>query len=47
VFEANLRQLFPDLDQLPHQDTLARLLASIEVNEIEQAHLDMGAGQTR
>jgi hypothetical protein len=41
VFEANLRQLFPDLDQLPHQDTLARLLASIEVNEIEQAHLDM------
>jgi hypothetical protein len=41
MFEANLRQLFPDLDELPHQDTLARLLARIEVNEIEQAHLDM------
>jgi hypothetical protein len=41
VFEANLRQLFPDLEELPHQDTLARLLARIEVAEIEQAHLDM------
>ncbi len=41
VFEANLRQLFPDLDELPHQDTLARLLARIDVAEIEQAHLDM------
>ncbi len=30
VFEANLRQFFPDLDQLPHADTLARLLARIE-----------------
>lgn len=41
MFEANLRRLFPDLDELPHQDTLARLLARIEVDEIEQAHLDM------
>ena len=41
VFEANLRQLFPDLAELPHQDTLARLLARIEVDQIEQAHLDM------
>ncbi len=41
LFEANLRRLFPDLDELPHNDTLARLLARIEVNEIEQAHLDM------
>jgi hypothetical protein len=41
VFEANLRQLFPDLEELPHQDTLARLLARIEVSQIEQAHLDM------
>jgi hypothetical protein len=41
VFEANLRQLFPDLEELPHHDTLARLLARIEVDEIEQAHLDM------
>jgi hypothetical protein len=41
VFEANLRQLFPGLEELPHQDTLARLLARIDVNEIEAAHLDM------
>jgi hypothetical protein len=41
VFEANLRQLFPDLEELPHQDTLARLLARIEVSQIEAAHLDM------
>ena len=41
VFEANLRQLFPDLDQLPHADTLARLLERIDVNQIEQAHLDL------
>lgn len=40
-FEANLRLLFPDLEQLPHNDTLARLLAQIDVEEIEQAHLDM------
>ena len=41
MFEDNLRRLFPDLDELPHHDTLARLLARIEVNGIEQAHLDM------
>ena len=41
VFEANLRRLFPELEELPHHDTLARLLSRIEVQEIEQAHLDM------
>jgi len=41
MFEANLRLLFPDLDELPHQDTLARLLARIDVTKIEQAHMDM------
>jgi len=41
VLEANLRRLFPDLDALPHSDTLARLLARIDVQKIEQAHLDM------
>jgi hypothetical protein len=41
MFEENLRGLFPDLEELPHADTLARLLARIEVTEIEQAHLDM------
>jgi hypothetical protein len=41
TFEANLRRLFPELEELPHHDTLARLLARIDVNEIAQAHLDM------
>ncbi len=41
MFMANLRRLFPELESLPHHDTLARLLARIEVSEIEQAHLDM------
>jgi len=41
MFEANLRRLFPDLEELPHHDTLARLLSRIDVAEIEQAHLDM------
>jgi hypothetical protein len=41
VFEENLRALFPELEELPHADTLARLLARIKVTEIEQAHVDM------
>ncbi len=41
MFMANLRRLFPDLEDLPHNDTLARMLARIDVNEIEQAHVDM------
>lgn len=41
MFEENLRRLFPDLEELPHADTLARLLARIDVTQIEQAHLDM------
>ena len=41
VFVENLRQFFPDLEALPHQDTLARLLSVIEVDQIETLHLDM------
>lgn len=41
VFEANLRKLFPELEELPHHDSLARLLARIDVDKIEQAHVDM------
>jgi hypothetical protein len=35
MFQQNLRLLFPELDSLPHQDTLNRLLVRIEVEEIE------------
>jgi hypothetical protein len=38
-FEENLRLLFPELESLPHQDTLNRLLARIDVNQLEQAHV--------
>ena len=41
MFMANLRRLFPELDELPHHDTLARLLARIDVADLEQTHLDM------
>jgi hypothetical protein len=40
-FEANLRLLFPELETLPHADTLFRLLRDIDVGRIEQAHIDL------
>ena len=42
-FEENLRLLFPELDILPHADTLFRLLTKIDVSQIEQAHLELVA----
>jgi hypothetical protein len=41
MFEDNLRLLFPELDELPHADTLYRLLCKIEVSQIEQAHIEL------
>ncbi len=41
VFEENLLKLFPELESLPHADTLFRLLRDIDVAQIEQAHIDM------
>ncbi len=38
-FEANLRLLFPELETLPHADTLFRLLRDIDVSQIEQAQV--------
>ncbi len=38
-FEATLRLLFPELESLPHADTLYRLLRDIDVSHLEQAHL--------
>ena len=32
MFMANLRRLFPDLENLPHHDTLARILEKIDVH---------------
>lgn len=41
VLYENLKALFPELESLPHHDTLCRLLERIEVQEIEQAHLKL------
>jgi hypothetical protein len=41
VFEDNLRVLFPELENLPHADTLFRLLGRIDVSQIEQAHVEL------
>lgn len=41
MFEHNLRLLFPQLETLPHSDTLFRLLCRIDVAEIEQAHIEL------
>ena len=41
MFQENLRLIFPELDSLPHQDTLNRLLSRIEVDEIEEALVEL------
>ncbi len=40
-FIENLQQFFPELERLPHADTLYRLLRDIDVEHIEQAHTDL------
>ena len=41
MFEHNLRLLFPQLETLPHCDTLFRLLCRIDVEQIAHAHVDL------
>jgi hypothetical protein len=41
VLLEHLRRLFPELDKIPHQDTLNRILCGIDVEGIAQAHLEM------
>jgi len=41
VFMENLKLFFPELEDLPHNDTLMRLLARIDVHEIENAQIDL------
>jgi hypothetical protein len=40
-FEANLKLLFPELESLPHADTLFRLLRDIDVAHLEQVHVEL------
>jgi hypothetical protein len=41
VLLGHLRKCFPELAELPHQDTLNRLLSRIEVESLQEAHLQM------
>jgi hypothetical protein len=39
AFVATLQELFPELETLPHADTLHRLLSQLDVIQLEQAHV--------
>lgn len=41
AFLATLQALFPELESLPHADTLHRLLQEIEVQALEEAHVGL------
>lgn len=38
---ANLQSIFPELTDMPHQDTLCRLLEDIDVTQIEMTYTDL------
>jgi hypothetical protein len=40
TFKEQLQKVFPELESLPHNDTLNRLLGRIDVNQIEAAHIE-------
>ncbi|CEO89466.1 hypothetical protein SSCH_50002 [Syntrophaceticus schinkii] len=37
----HLQAVFPELTDMPHQDTLCRLLEKMDVDQIEIAYIDM------
>ena len=41
MFWENLLFFFPELEDLPHHDTVKRLLSRIDVNELDNIHLEM------
>lgn len=41
AFMESLRLLFPELEKLPHHDTLGRILEKIDVNRIEEMHVEL------
>jgi len=41
LFLETLQQLFPELETLPHADTLNRLLNRLDVSDLEEAHVDI------
>ncbi len=41
IFMQKLQLLFPELETIPHNDTLMRLLARIDVSQSESAHIEL------
>jgi hypothetical protein len=41
IFFKNLKAMFPELESLPHADTLARLLETIEVSKIQDCMIEL------
>jgi hypothetical protein len=41
MFWENLRSIFPELEEVPHHDTLKRLLEQIDVGEIESTQIEL------
>ncbi|MFD1363694.1 transposase family protein [Lentibacillus salinarum] len=41
VFFEYLQAYFPELETLPHQDTLKRVLKTIDIEDIEDAHIHL------
>jgi len=41
MFWENLQFFFPELETLPHHDTLKRLLSKIDINQIENLQIDL------
>ena len=44
MFWENLKRFFPDLEEAPHHDTLKRLLAELDISELENLHLELVRG---
>ena len=41
IFYQNLKSMFPELETIPHADTLARLLENIEVEQIQECMIEL------
>jgi hypothetical protein len=41
IINQHLRKIFPELDSIPHADTLVRMLEHINLKKIKAAHIDL------
>jgi hypothetical protein len=41
MFWENLKFIFPEIEDLPHHDTIKRLLADMDVSQIERTHIEL------